>query len=274
VVHIDFKSPNIMMQSLVPTVPIVAKIADFGTSRNFFGIPMYGRFVDNPVWLAPEVLSGQPYDMRVDTYAYGVILWEILSRRNFFGEDSFNFAIEDKILKGLRPPIGTCPTIYKELIESCWTGNRDERPSMSVVLEKLEILKKTENFSVYQSYEKQQYELLVKERELKDKQEKLRQEEEEKQKRLLLQQKEDEKRKQLEQEDWEAVLNVVEKPEVALKLFKLPKKPTTPGSGTHSDDEEDKEKLQEEEGIDGGKLIPKIKRQHLRKQSKDDNHSA
>lgn len=42
--------------------------------------PITTRFVDNPIWLAPEVLTIDPYDERVDIYAYGVILWEILSR--------------------------------------------------------------------------------------------------------------------------------------------------------------------------------------------------
>lgn len=122
VVHIDFKSPNVMMQSLNPSDPIVAKITDFGTSRNYFGIHISGRFVENPRWLAPEILTGQGYDYRVDVYALGVILWEILTRKVFFEEEgSFNAAMEDKIVKGLRSkPLGMCPKLYQEIVEACW----------------------------------------------------------------------------------------------------------------------------------------------------------
>lgn len=67
--------------------------------------PVTGRFVDNPVWLAPEVLQGQPYGVKVDTYAFGVMCWELLTRDSFFGEISFMSDMEDKIINVERPPI-------------------------------------------------------------------------------------------------------------------------------------------------------------------------
>ena len=31
--------------------------------------------------MAPELLEGKQYSLKVDVYSYGILLWEILSRR-------------------------------------------------------------------------------------------------------------------------------------------------------------------------------------------------
>jgi len=52
-----------------------AKIADFGLSRGLVWTQSYSdKVVDNPVWLAPEVIQKKPYSEKVDVYAFGVIL--------------------------------------------------------------------------------------------------------------------------------------------------------------------------------------------------------
>jgi serine/threonine protein kinase len=32
-------------------------------------------------WMAPEVLSDQPYDLKADIYSYAVVAWEVVTRR-------------------------------------------------------------------------------------------------------------------------------------------------------------------------------------------------
>ncbi len=47
----------------------------------------------------------------------GVILWELLTREKFFGEVTFNAELEDKLLRGERPPIpDDCIPSYADLI--------------------------------------------------------------------------------------------------------------------------------------------------------------
>lgn len=36
----------------------------------------------------------------MDVYAFGVILWEIVSHGDFFGEEDFMTVIEDKVIAG------------------------------------------------------------------------------------------------------------------------------------------------------------------------------
>ena len=82
ILHRDLKSPNIMLCRLSPDEEDLetpypnpsflienhvnpketAKVADFGLSLKS-KVPQTERVVDNPIWLAPELLSKQPYSL-------------------------------------------------------------------------------------------------------------------------------------------------------------------------------------------------------------------
>jgi serine/threonine protein kinase len=65
---------------------IVAKVADVGITRALAFSDMHGAVVENPIWLAPEVMLRKGYTEKVDVYSYGVMLWELLTRQGFFEE--------------------------------------------------------------------------------------------------------------------------------------------------------------------------------------------
>ena len=69
IAHRDIKSPNILIMSYNYEDYVVAKLTDFGSAQYTVG-PLVGRVVDNPIWLAPEVLEDRPYDHSVDIYSY------------------------------------------------------------------------------------------------------------------------------------------------------------------------------------------------------------
>ncbi len=49
--------------------------------------------------------------------SFGVILWEMYSKQQFFGTVTWAYQIEDLIQAGHRPPIpDNCPSDYAELI--------------------------------------------------------------------------------------------------------------------------------------------------------------
>lgn len=80
------------------------------------------------VWLAPEVMQSQPYTVKADVYGAGVIFWEIVTRQNFFGETSFLSVIEEKVLRGERPPIPSdCLPAYAALISDMWHQDAEKR---------------------------------------------------------------------------------------------------------------------------------------------------
>ena len=48
------------------------------------------KFLYLPQWTAPEILRGQPHDESADTYSFGVLLYEIMSRKlPYAGVDTF-----------------------------------------------------------------------------------------------------------------------------------------------------------------------------------------
>ena len=70
ILHRDLKTPNILLcrksydddddSSTNTENTVIAKISDFGLSMKTIG-PVTERVVDNPLWLAPELLNKQPY---------------------------------------------------------------------------------------------------------------------------------------------------------------------------------------------------------------------
>lgn len=143
--HRDVKSPNILLANIEATSNVVAKIADFGLTGHIFTEKFAAqkardREVVNPVWLAPEIMREQPYATAADVYPYGIILWELYTRKHPFDEFNYEFMsdMEKAIKDGTRPTIPEdCPDDYAEFIKICWDGDPQKRPSFKVIVEQL-----------------------------------------------------------------------------------------------------------------------------------------
>ena len=73
ILHRDFKSLNLLVDRKWNL-----KVADFGLTA-LKGVE--DRRLGSIFWTAPEVLRGEPYNEASDVYSYGIVLWEILTRR-------------------------------------------------------------------------------------------------------------------------------------------------------------------------------------------------
>uniref|UniRef100_A0AAV1V5N6 Protein kinase domain-containing protein n=1 Tax=Peronospora matthiolae TaxID=2874970 RepID=A0AAV1V5N6_9STRA len=71
VIHRDLKSKNILL-----TQELDAKVTDFGMSRDRVVGPMTAN-VGTSLWMAPEVMLGNPYDETADMFSFGVVLSEL-----------------------------------------------------------------------------------------------------------------------------------------------------------------------------------------------------
>ncbi|GIL56597.1 hypothetical protein Vafri_11937 [Volvox africanus] len=95
-------------------------------------------------YMAPEVLntSNRIITHRVDIYAFGVILWEMLAGvRPWAGFEMVQVAAS-VALGRQRPPLGVlstdrCPPRLKALIQSCWDGDPGRRPAAAEVVKEL-----------------------------------------------------------------------------------------------------------------------------------------
>eukprot|EP01125_Pyxidicula_operculata_P019300 TRINITY_DN698_c1_g2_i3.p1 TRINITY_DN698_c1_g2~~TRINITY_DN698_c1_g2_i3.p1 ORF type:complete len:772 (-),score=190.32 TRINITY_DN698_c1_g2_i3:71-2386(-) len=141
IAHLDLKSPNVMMYNTsCPNKQrnLCAKIGDFGTCKFITKESFTKRLVDNPVWLAPEIIENKPYNQSVDIYAFGVICWELLSRDDFFGKVEWLSDIELWVTSGKRPVVNKqYPKSFRNIIERCWNQNSAKRPDTTWILTKL-----------------------------------------------------------------------------------------------------------------------------------------
>lgn len=89
IIHRDLKPSNLMQ---LEDGEDLVKILDFGLARSLSGdhstITRSDVVLGTPTHLAPEVLRGEPFDVRSDLYALGVVLFTLLAGRIPFEADS------------------------------------------------------------------------------------------------------------------------------------------------------------------------------------------
>ena len=73
ILHRDLKPSNILFHDGI------VKIADFGFCKTLSSsYETTETMVGSPVYMAPEILKGQPYNLKADIYSLGVVLYEML----------------------------------------------------------------------------------------------------------------------------------------------------------------------------------------------------
>ncbi|GAB4820917.1 hypothetical protein N2152v2_007963 [Parachlorella kessleri] len=122
VVHFDVKSANVLISG-----DGVAKLADFGMSRLMAAREYITGNVGTLAWSAPEVLWGQKCTTKADIYAFGVVLWEIVT-----GEQPVRGRLRD-----VRVPC-ECPSEVRDVILRCLEPNPADRPTAVQLIEWLQ----------------------------------------------------------------------------------------------------------------------------------------
>eukprot|EP00002_Diphylleia_rotans_P010886 TRINITY_DN2153_c0_g1_i5.p1 TRINITY_DN2153_c0_g1~~TRINITY_DN2153_c0_g1_i5.p1 ORF type:complete len:387 (+),score=97.53 TRINITY_DN2153_c0_g1_i5:1202-2362(+) len=119
--HRDLKPENVLL------VGGVAKLADFGlaTARDF--VSKTTGFAGTPIWSPPEAFDkfpGPPGDI----YAFGLLLWSMMSGKTPYEGKSFNEVLSAKSKNQVPDIPSTCPSNISKVMKQCWKMNPNQRP--------------------------------------------------------------------------------------------------------------------------------------------------
>ncbi|XP_007564707.1 dual specificity testis-specific protein kinase 2 [Poecilia formosa] len=141
--HRDLTSKNCLVRCENGT--FTAVVGDFGLAEK---IPDYSdgvekqplAIVGSPYWMAPEVLRGELYDEKVDVFAFGIILCEIIARIEAdpdFLPRTEDFGLDVPAFENM---IGDCPAAFFSLAVTCCNMSAERRPSFSDIVFTLEAM--------------------------------------------------------------------------------------------------------------------------------------
>jgi len=121
VVHRDIKPGNLMITSRGSV-----KIADFGIALSNHDLSKKltttGEFVGTPGYLSPEVCLGKPVDQRSDIFSLGIVMFEMLTGRMPFTDES---------------PLGLMLEVVKAEIPDVREINHDVDPEIARILDRM-----------------------------------------------------------------------------------------------------------------------------------------
>ncbi|XP_078505165.1 tyrosine-protein kinase Mer isoform X2 [Lissotriton helveticus] len=137
--HRDLAARNCMLRD-----DMTVCVADFGLSKKIYSGDYYrqGRIAKMPVkWIAIESLADRIYTAKSDVWAFGVTMWEIITRGMTPYPGVQNHEMYDYLLQGhrLKQPTDCLDELY-ELMYLCWRADPVDRPTftdLKVELEKL-----------------------------------------------------------------------------------------------------------------------------------------
>ncbi len=135
IVHRDLKPGNIALtKSGVKVLDFgVAKLRDEGLVDNVTRttpLTSQGAVLGTVQYMAPEQLEGKPVDHRADLFAFGAVLYEMLTGKRAFEGQSQASVIAATLREDPRPVsqlIPTTPASLDRVVTSCLAKNPDER---------------------------------------------------------------------------------------------------------------------------------------------------
>ncbi|GAA5802242.1 putative serine/threonine-specific protein kinase pkpA Phycomyces blakesleeanus [Helicostylum pulchrum] len=130
IIHRDIKCDNIFINGAHGEV----KIGDMGTAEMKMGKKY--TIIGTPEFMAPEMYEEQGYNEKVDIYAFGMCLLEMVTGDYPYGECKNAAQIYKKVSAGIKP--ASLSEVQSQevldIIDNC-LGNEDERMSAQEILE-------------------------------------------------------------------------------------------------------------------------------------------
>ena len=133
--HRDLKSLNVLLDGARR-----CKVTDFGLSKSeslataATQATAGGEAKGTPAYMAPELLQHNIFTEKGDVYAYGMIVFEVLTGDTpWSGLNHMQIMMQVCIQKG-RPKIdGVAPADLVALMQRCWDHEPDARPPFAAI---------------------------------------------------------------------------------------------------------------------------------------------
>ncbi|XP_057888437.1 serine/threonine-protein kinase PAK 1-like [Melospiza georgiana] len=137
VIHRDVKSDNILLRT-----DGSVKLADFGLATQL--TPEQSRrcsVTGTPWWMAPEVVTGQPYGPKVDIWSFGIVGIEMIEQEPpYLGESSgtATYLIATVGTPQLRQP-KLLSALLRDFLSCCLQTDEEQRWSAKELLQELDV---------------------------------------------------------------------------------------------------------------------------------------
>eukprot|EP00057_Strongylocentrotus_purpuratus_P000758 XP_001182644.2 PREDICTED: leukocyte tyrosine kinase receptor [Strongylocentrotus purpuratus] len=138
-IHRDIAARNILLTT--KESGRAAKIADFGMARDIYRADYYrkgGQALLPVKWMPPEAFQDGIFTSKTDVWAYGVLLWEIISLGFMPYPGMSNQEVIQFVSAGERMnPPRSCPQPVFNLMSQCWRHIPEDRPPFTTILESI-----------------------------------------------------------------------------------------------------------------------------------------
>ncbi|XP_037677195.1 serine/threonine-protein kinase A-Raf isoform X1 [Choloepus didactylus] len=149
IIHRDLKSNNIFLHE-----GLTVKIGDFGLATvktRWSGAQPLEQPSGSVLWMAAEVIRMQdpnPYSFQSDVYAYGVVLYELMTGSLPYSHIGSRDQIIFMVGRGYLSPdlskiSSNCPKAMRRLLSDCLKFQREERPLFPQILATIELLQRS-----------------------------------------------------------------------------------------------------------------------------------
>lgn len=139
IVHRDLKPANLLLN-----YNLRCKITDFGFAQlRQLEHKRETQPRGSVFWMSPELLMGQPFNESVDLFSYGIILWQILTRRALYDNQYSDVGpfMQAVCARGERPHVrdDDCSPQLAALMRHCWAAEPRERCTADHVCAELDV---------------------------------------------------------------------------------------------------------------------------------------
>ena len=84
----------------------------------------------------PQVLEEEGSSYASDVYSFGIVVWEVVSRKLPWANKTRPREILSAVLRGKRPSFHVdAPADVVEIAKACWGGEPEERTTFAAILE-------------------------------------------------------------------------------------------------------------------------------------------